>query len=153
MWNCAIRNEYVFVELAFFAWQRVNLPPFGAWGSSDEIVAILALPARPPVPKRLSFGGMIQLFPGSQYPVISQKIAPEDIFICRGCGALLRFSFSHNMARSSRPAGRLSQRVLSTLAALRVRVLELFPRAARAPEFSSKDYAADVLVNVEACLT
>ena len=74
MWNCAIRNEYVFVELAFFAWQRVNLPPFGAWGSSDKIVAILALPARPPVPKRLSFSGMIQLVPGSQNPVNSQKI-------------------------------------------------------------------------------
>ena len=71
----------------------MNLPPFGAWGSSDKIVAILALPARPPVPKRLSLGGMIQLVLGSQNPVNSQKIAPEDIVICRGCGAKLRFSF------------------------------------------------------------
>ena len=101
----------------------------------------------------LGKGGMIQLVPGSQNPVNSQKIVPEDVVSCRVWIALLRFSFSHNMARSSRPAGRLSQRVLSTLAALRVRVLELFPRAARAPEFSSKDDAADVLVNVEACLT
>jgi len=57
---------------------------------------MLALPARPPVPKRLSLVGMIQLFPGSQNPVNSETIAPEDIVICRGSGALLRFSFSHD---------------------------------------------------------